>query len=367
MRIYTRLIPMILCIVAAPALAQLPADQNAPLEPEGKKDLRYQVFEITGKVRVAYFGADPESGDGWRPVVKGELLEAGQQISTSLRSKLKLVAYPSTPPTVILIEQLSLVGINDLQFKDGAARARIGLGYGAIRAGVAEGEVRSDMEISCPVATLSKKGTDIFRFEYRNNRWSMALSPLGRGQIQAIQHRYSGIVGGRRWTGGPMMTRNVFAGQLVTHAMARTIDTTVFNRNINVRDIFGLEDIEIKFQNVLGNGLGFKLLGQNLIGNQIGGVQGQQSTNQQGTQSQQMQTMNTGNSSLQLQNAIDRLRGQGGVRPHSGGDFGIGQIPLLNIFGGGQNTTQRSIRNSMLDCSQLKNQMNQNITGCKRK
>lgn len=346
----TRLAPFILCVAAASAFAQSAEKPQAPDEVAVGTPLHYQVIEVTGKVRVAKFGTDPTSDTGWRPVKKGELLTAGLQIHTGLRSKVKLAAYPAEPPTVILLEQLTLVGINDLRFSGESgrmrAKSRIGLGYGAIRAGVAEGEVRSDMEIASPVATLSKKGTDIFRFEFRDNRWSMSLSPLGRGQIQAIQHRYSGIVGGRRWTGGPLVTRNVFAGQLVTQAMARTIDTTVSFRNINVRDIFGLEDIEIRFQNILGNGLGFKLLGQNLFGVQ----QGQDGEIQQDVQNQQVHNRMT--NGLLLQDAINRLRGATGVRPNSGGDFGIGQIALPNPFG--SPTLQKSTGISTLDRARLK-------------
>ncbi|MCZ6681751.1 MAG: hypothetical protein O7B26_01130 [Planctomycetota bacterium] len=362
MRICARSI-IILSIVAAPALAQAPADPKVPAKAVDAKQLSYQVIAITGKVRVAKFGADPQSDVGWRPVKKGELLGRGLQILTSMRSKLKLAAYPNKPPTVILIEQLSLVGINDLRFEGGAAKSRLGLGYGAIRAGVAEGEIRSDMKIECPTATLSKKGTDIFRFEYRNNRWSMSLSPLGRGQIRAIQNRYSGIVGGRRWTSGSMRTRNVFPGQLVTQAMARTIDTTAFSRNINVQDAFGLQDIEIKLLELYGNGRGVRLLGGNAIdvqnpnqGSQLTGA-GQMSTSTDMGRATGVNTF--------LRNIFDQFQAQNAVRPHPGGDFGIGQLPFIPI--GGQTATQRSITGSALQRANMKKVRMQAFSGHKRK
>lgn len=319
-------------LATAPVLGQAAAPPAAA--PAAGEPLRYQVYEVKGRVYVAKAGTDPKLKEGWRRVRRGENLIKGQQIRTSLRSAIKLVAYPAEPPTVIMIERASLVSIAELRYVHNSAKSRIKLAYGAIRAGVAEGVIRSDMEIECPVATLSKKGTDIFRFEYRNGRWKMSLSALGRGQIMAIQNRYAGIVGGRSWTSGFLRTRNVFPGQFVTDQMVRTIESTLFDRDVNINDLFGLKGIELQFNTLFGNGTGFLLLGRNPI--EVRETTQRDRTDDTNTAIDMQQQMSTtppgGGESLLLRQAIDSIRDRASVQAHPGGDFGIGTGFLPNII-----------------------------------
>lgn len=309
------------------------ADAPATSTPAPKDALRYQVVEMSGKVRVAEIGVDPKAPTGWRDIKVGEFLIAGQQVNTGLRARAKLVAVPSNPPTVMLIEPLTSVQISDLEFRKGAqgdeAYSRLQIGYGAVRAGVAEGSTRSNMEIATPGATLSKQGTDIFRIHYYSqNDWGMSLSDKGRGLIQAIQNRQA--AGLNRGLPG-FQSRFVRPGQSVNQEMLRTIETEVFNRFVNVNDLYGLTTGEIKLISLWGTGLNIRGLEGNIIElRDVTGRDGIINPEKQGA----IVGVNNG-TTLQLQQAIDRIKLNQRRQPrgNSAGDFGIGQgtVPV-NVF-----------------------------------
>lgn len=286
-------------------------------EPSSKpsgETLRYEVVQVEGKVRVG-----PETDEalntnapGWFSPKVGDRLGGGIQIRVPLRSKIKLVAMPADPPTVLLIESASTISISELAYKDGAAKSRIKLGYGAIRAGVSEGGTRSDMEIEAPSATLSKRGTDIFRFEYHDGRFMMSLTEQGRGMLQAIQNQ-SGYQNGQ-------LSRFVTAGQFVTQQLMRAIDNVQFDRQINVNDQFGLSGNDKLFTLINDHGLGF-LLPAGL--KPINIIDGNRDGNQPLGDPQNI------NNQTNQNNPLTQL-----VRPTPivpGGDFGIGQgrLPII--------------------------------------
>jgi len=234
---------------------------TAPAQPSGGS-LVYRVVGVKGGVRVAATGVALTSESDWSPVRPGDELRSGQQVHVPIRGAVKLVAVPCEPPTVLLIERSSLVNISELAIRDGVARSRMELGFGAIRAGVAEGTVRSDMEIKCPVATLSKRGTDIFRFEYYEGRFMMSLSEQGRGMIQAIQMESTAFGSVTR-----MRSRTITPGQFVTQQMFKAIDHVQFDRKITINDLFGLRGTDELFTMMQERGLGFLLpQGTNLAG-----------------------------------------------------------------------------------------------------
>jgi hypothetical protein len=295
------------------------ADETTPAasQPEGG-DLRYEVYQVGGTVRVSPTGTDPLGEAGWKQLKEGDLLQAGQQVHTSLRGKIKLVARPSNPPTVLYFEPGSLINISELNFKDGAATSRMQISYGAVRAGVAEGTTRSDMEIESPAATLSKRGTDIFRMEYVNGRYNISLSDQGRGMLQAIQTGRTGL--------SALNSRFITPGQFITHQLARAIDSMQFDRKVNVTDSFGLGGADQLFTMINDRGgFGFLLPQGNNVGGVVGGL-GKDNFNQpQGPQDGQNNGQQGGNN---LFGPLGR-----NVRAAPGGDFGIGQGPLPNLFG----------------------------------
>lgn len=295
------------------------AEDNAPVTQPAKanSDLVYEVVEVSGRVKVAPTGTDPMLRDGWEPIKKGDILTAGQQLNVPMRSRVKFVARPADPPTVIMIEQMTLVNIGELAFVDGAARSRIQIQYGAIKAGVAEGSTRSDMEIEAPTATLSKKGTDIFGFDVMaDGRFKMSLSAQGRGLVQGIINQ-SGAFGANR-----MGSRFLTPGQWITHQMVRAIDNVQFDREVMVNDPYGLQGVDQLFALLNDRGgIGFLLpVGSNTPSyyggapQQDGGIPG--GNNQPGA-----------NSNNVIQNTIQ-------IRRITGGDFGVGQGSIPSIFGG---------------------------------
>jgi len=319
-------------VVRADATSAPAAAKSAPL--------RYQVVQIDGKPRVAAIGVDPKSNTGWQQIKLGDFLVGGQQVSTGLRDSLKLIAVPSDPPTAVMIEKFTNVQISDLEFRQGEqgkeAFSRMQIGYGAVRAGVAEGATRSNMEIATPAATLSKKGTDIFRIHYfSDNDWGMSLSDRGRGLIQAIQNRQNfGITGGQ--------SRFVRPGQSVNQEMLRTIETEIFNRFVNVNDIYGLTNGDIKLISLWGNGLNIRGLTGNAI--ELRDVTGADGDMDKANPIKSIFTNGVNNgATLQLQQAIERLNNRQRNQPHGngGGDFGIGQnLVPINVFGNAGNTAK---------------------------
>jgi len=310
----------------APEIRPAAASQEQPdSRPVADGSLRYEVIAVQGKVRAGNMDADPLSDAGWFTPRKGDMLGAGLQINVPLRGGIKLVARPAEPPTVISIEGGSLLSIADLHLREGVATSRIKLAYGAIRAGVAEGGTRSDMEIEAPTATLSKKGTDIFRLEHHNGRFVMSLSEQGRGLLQAIQTQASSL-------GGVNKFRFVTPGQWVTNRMAMAVDNLVFDRRININDAFGLGSSDQLLTFLQGRGLGFLLV----PGTNPGGLM-TRATQQQPT------TLLPQTDGMQALSAWLR-GGQRTPTNQPAGNFGIGQGLVPTFIGLQQRTNVQSAR-----------------------
>lgn len=299
------------------AFAETTPAGSQPAADDGS--LVYEVHELQGNVRVAPMGTNPLLKEGWRPVKQGESLHTGQIVHVPFRGKLKLIARPADPPTVLLFDTGTLVQISELSLKDGVAKSRLDLGYGLVKAGVAESGTRSDMEITGPTATLSKKGTDIFGFEVRpDGRFNMFLTDQGRGLVQAIQTQ-SGQAGGLN----AMRSRFLTPGQWITQQMARAIDNVQFDRNVNVSDLYGLKGMDQLFTMLNDRGIGFLLPAGsnplNLLGNNPpnGGQPKGGPPNQQG--------QSLGGTLLS--------QGVGGGRIVGVGNFGIGQGTVPSVFG----------------------------------
>ncbi|OWY70040.1 hypothetical protein B7486_17190 [cyanobacterium TDX16] len=313
-----------LCLTAGffdPSIVMGQAGDGAASQPAVKTgELVYEVVEVGGKVAVSPTGTDAQMKEGWTPVAKGQTIGAGQQLRVPTRSRIKMVARPADPPTVILIEQMTLINIGELAMMDGAAHSRIQIQYGAIKAGVAEGTSRSDMEIEAPTATLSKKGTDIFGFEVQaDGRFKMFLTANGRGLVQGIINQ-SGAFGSSR-----MNSRFLTPGQWITHQMIRAIDNVQFDREVMVNDIYGLKGVDQLFT-LLNNhgGVGFLLpVGSNTPGF-LGGA----------SQRDGLTTTDLNTNPQSGNNLAGVLQTSTQIRHVTGGDFGVGQGSLPGFFGG---------------------------------
>lgn len=304
--------------------------EQAPVagsQPAADASLRYEVVGVQGKVRIGNVGADPTTDEGWNPVKVGDLLGAGLLVHVPMRGGIKLVARPAEPPTVLSVESGTLLSIADLHLRNNVATSRIKLAYGAVRAGVAEGGTRSDMEIEAPTATLSKKGTDIFRIESHGSKFLISLSEQGRGLLQAIQTQSTGYTNYDR-------SRFVTPGQYVTQRMAMAVDNIVFDRRVNITDAFGLMGNEELFTLLNSRGFGFLIPNGAFTG--AFQVQPWQLDQAQGFNQFQRSTAQALNS---LVGQLPRINtGQ------SSGDFGIGQGSLPSVVAQQRKIAQRSVK-----------------------
>jgi hypothetical protein len=270
---------------------------------------------MQGNVRVGPAGTDPKMAAGWQSLKRGDSLRAGQAVHVPFRGKLKLIARPADPPTVLLFDSGSLVQISELSHQGGVSRSRIELGYGQIKAGVAEGATRSDLEIQSPAATLSKKGTDIFGIEVRpDGRFNMFLTDQGRGLVQAIQMQST-----QMGAMNAMRSRMITPGQWITHQMARAIDNVQFDRNVNINDVYGMKGVDQLFTMLNDRGFGFLLP-----------AGGGSPLNFQGSQNTEGAPATPG-LGQQVQPFPQSLFQ--GIRDIRDGNFGIGQGEVPSVFG----------------------------------
>ncbi len=244
------------CVLAALALAlggptaradADPADQQPPAAGE----LRFQVVKVSGKARWGPLEARPDGDAGWQQVQIGDVYGSGVQINTPLRSKVQLALTPAQPPTIVMIEPLTLASVDDLFARQDAAVTRLGLAYGAIRAGVAESEVRSEFEIRAPVATLSKRGTWGFRLSVEFGTGRFEISLADRGLLELIHQS------GQRGF--------ILPGQSMNQYLMRWIESAQFNQPVSVQDLFGLQGAELFFNMLNNGGLGVIGFGNNPI------------------------------------------------------------------------------------------------------
>ncbi len=288
-----------------------PAAQDASLV--------FEVTSVEGKVRVAPIGTDVMRDAGWTIVKQGEFIRAGQQVRVPIRSRVKLTARPAEPPTVLLIESSTTVSFSELELRDGVARSRIQLPYGAVKAGVAEGEVRSDMEIEAPTATLSKKGTDIFGMEvHADGRFTMFLSPQGRGLVQGILNQSSA------YGSSQVQSRFLTPGQWISQQMMRAIENMPFDQKVLVSDPYGLVGADQLFALLNDRGgISFLLPTGSSPWSILGGPSQRDGL-----------TTNPTTPGDSLQNLGSNLfgTGTGQIRGVPGGDFGIGQGALPGIL-----------------------------------
>jgi hypothetical protein len=217
---------------AAAAPATQPAGIDEPFEATAVK--------VVGNVLYALAGPDGKPGE-FKPVKEGDKLPAGAIIQTRLRSKV-LLAFG--PDTVVLVDRVTMASIDQFHRSGDTKKIQLGLGHGLVRAAAVETTLRSDMTISSPVATLSKRGTMDFgmRYEPGTGRYVVFLNE--EGLIELIDWLHD-------------VTRTIEPGQYVTQALMTWIETRTLDRYIPVTDRWGLTASEYRFMAYFGSqGLG---------------------------------------------------------------------------------------------------------------
>jgi len=230
-------------VFSAPAIAQTPGTRPAAAsvttQPAIDQPFEAKIVEVAGKVSWAT-ATDTGAAGEWRPVKVGDLLPAGARIRTQIRSKVVLMFGDDT---VVLIDRATLASIDQFHRSGDTKRIQLGLGHGAIRAGVAETTLRSDMTIETPTATLSKRGTMDFGISYEPSSQRFRIFLAEEGLVEALNKITS-------------ESRLVRPGQYVTQAMIQWIQTATMDRWVPIVDVYGTTSAEKLFEAVKGSGLG---------------------------------------------------------------------------------------------------------------
>lgn len=205
-----------------PQLADVPKTQT-PLPDEKKEpeSLPALVVDVGGTVDWAAAGVSPLVTDGWTAVAVGDRLDPTTQIRTGLRSFVNL-QFGET--TTVSIRSITHASIDQFYRSAKTENVRIGLGYGTVRGGSSEGEVRSDIIVDSPVATLAKRGTE---------GWEINVEP-GTGRFRISLAEYGLVEAVQKLAGDRTRSRLVRPGEYATPANIANVwvKQDIFNRTV---------------------------------------------------------------------------------------------------------------------------------------
>lgn len=183
------------------------------------------VMEVGGTVEWAAAGVSVLASDGWTPVKVDDKLEPGTQLRTGLRSYVNLKFGEST---VCSVRAATHASIDQFYRSATTEVVRMGLGYGTIRGGSNEGEIKSDVTVDSTVATLAKRGTEGWQIQVEPATGRFNISLAQYGLVEAIQR-----LGNQRTA-----TKTVRPGEYATNRNIANlwINQAIFDRNVNFYD-----------------------------------------------------------------------------------------------------------------------------------
>lgn len=300
-------------LVAAPVSGQ-PATRPAATQPAATQPATTQpagtVFSaVVRKVSGTVVYEAPGKPGTWKPVRVGDRLASGTRIRTLFRSSVILTFAEST---VVQINPLTSTRITAALVAPAEEKIRIDLQYGEVRAGVAERQVRTDLTIRSPNATLARRGTEGISFfsERFTGRFRIALT--GEGLIEMIDQ----ATGGRR---------SVLPSQYVTEQMVAWIETAKFDRAVTLAPTAGLTSDELAFVVDHGGGRGVvSPAAGSAITQLAGGSAGNTTTRALGVGG-------AGLTPMALEDLID-ADGRPKRRRHEEGNFGFGGAVSVDSF-----------------------------------
>lgn len=199
--------------------------------------LTARVIDVRGDAQHAAL-----ESDDWQPCRLDDEYAEQTMIRTGVRSSVKLQIGTDDTYTAVVIEPVSKTLIGEAFRTADTKRVRIDVGYGLIRAGIAEGGLKSDFTVQSPVATLSKRGTWNFGLFYERGTDRFEIFLLEQGLVEAFNR----VTGERR---------ELLPGEVVTQTMRRWLDEAQLRRNVAVVDILGQADLEVAFNRLRQDGL----------------------------------------------------------------------------------------------------------------
>ncbi len=227
-------------IVLFCSVTQLVA-QEAATQPTEQTNERVaitaRVLEVKGDCQHAALDSDE-----WTACAVGDEYPELTQIRTGIRSSLKLQIGDDDTYTAVVIDPATKTVLSEASRTPETKRVRIGVGYGRIRAGVAEGGLKSDFTVDSPVATLSKRGTWDFGLFFERGTQRFEVFLLDHGLVEAFDKVRE-------------VRREVLPGQIVTQVMRRWMDEVQMRRSVPVPDILGQGDVEVAFNQMRYDGL----------------------------------------------------------------------------------------------------------------
>ncbi|GMU83186.1 MAG: hypothetical protein IT450_10560 [Phycisphaerales bacterium] len=233
-----------LVLLTASTFAQEPAGSQpaAPAAPASapadRTPIKARVIEIKGDVKWA-----PLESQEWQPLKLGDELAEQTKILTGIRSSVKLQLGDEEPYSCMLVDSVGKTVLSEAYKTSDTKRIRVGVSQGRVRAGVAEGGLKSDFTVDSPVATLSKRGTWGFSLYYERATDQFEIGLTDRGLVEAINKLTA-------------ERRNVQPGQLVTEAMRRWLDQSALFRNVALADAAGQSDLELAYNRISNDGIG---------------------------------------------------------------------------------------------------------------
>lgn len=221
--------------------------QNGKREGEAQSDVvpAARVIEVKGRVDWAPAGIPVTQAEGWIPVKLNDRLEPGTQIRTGLRSHVNLQFGSAT---FVSIRRATYSSIDQFYKSATTETVRIGLGYGTVRGGSSEGEVRSDVRVESPAATLVKRGTDGWQMSVEAGTGRFEISLARHGLVEAIEKLRTGATRSREVRPGEYANSRNIANMWIKQ--------NIFDRSIEFYRVEGLTLADADFSTANQRGLG---------------------------------------------------------------------------------------------------------------
>ncbi|MFN0137759.1 MAG: hypothetical protein ACKVS9_16765 [Phycisphaerae bacterium] len=233
-------VSIVFALLALPVAIAQDAATSQPASAAGtteRKPITAKVIEVQGDVRAAALDSNE-----WKPIKLGDELPEQTKVLTGVRSSVKLQIGSEEPYTCLLIDSVGKTVISEAAITGDNKKVRVGVAYGRVKAGVAEGGLKSDFTVDSPVATLSKRGTWGFSLAYERDTEAFEIGLDERGLVNALNKMRD-------------ESRNVRPGERVTEAMRSWLDESQF-RNTPIADVFGQSDVTVAFNRIDNEGVG---------------------------------------------------------------------------------------------------------------
>lgn len=226
-------------------------------QPTGAKQLAATVVDAKPGAYYAPIGTDSKNFAAWTPIKVNDTVPPGSEIMTGMRAEVLLQIGDDT---LVHVDHNTLAALDELYADASTKTTRLSVGFGKLSAGVAEGDLRSDLTIDTGVATLSKRGT-----------WDFGVFKSRDGFVD-FYLRERGLVDVLFKTTG--QRRLLLPGQYVNTrtAMRTWVQQARLDRMVSMYDFASKTGSEINYDSFGGNsGLGVVAMGGGVETNAIAG------------------------------------------------------------------------------------------------